>query len=144
MAVPKKKMSKAKTRMRRASAWKLTEPSRSLCPRCGDAKLPHDGRAMGGGRPAGTAPKPVGQGRSRRLTGQRRDRAGEEEGSVGPGLSGTRVPVGVEGTPPLEEKEQPVPTHDGGQQRRPGRRAAGTEPPLQPVRAEGQRTPQRV
>ena len=41
MAVPKKKMSKAKTRMRRAAAWKLEAPSRSLCPRCGIAKLPH-------------------------------------------------------------------------------------------------------
>jgi large subunit ribosomal protein L32 len=41
MAVPKKKTSKAKTRSRRASAWKLGPPSRSLCPRCGNAKLPH-------------------------------------------------------------------------------------------------------
>jgi large subunit ribosomal protein L32 len=41
MAVPKKKMSKAKSRMRRASAWRLEVPSRSLCPRCGNAKLPH-------------------------------------------------------------------------------------------------------
>jgi large subunit ribosomal protein L32 len=41
MAVPKKKTSKAKTRMRRASAWKLATPSRSVCPRCGSAKTPH-------------------------------------------------------------------------------------------------------
>ena len=41
MAVPKKKTSKAKTRKRRASAWTLEAPSRSLCPRCGAAKLPH-------------------------------------------------------------------------------------------------------
>ena len=41
MAVPKKKMSKAKSRMRRASAWRLEVPARSLCPRCGAAKLPH-------------------------------------------------------------------------------------------------------
>lgn len=41
MAVPKKKMSKSKSRMRRASAWRLEAPSRSLCPRCGNAKLPH-------------------------------------------------------------------------------------------------------
>lgn len=41
MAVPKKKTSKMKTRSRRASAWKLNAPSRSNCPRCGAAKLPH-------------------------------------------------------------------------------------------------------
>jgi len=41
MAVPKKKTSKAKTRKRRASAWKLEAPSRSLCPHCGATKLPH-------------------------------------------------------------------------------------------------------
>lgn len=41
MAVPKKKTSKAKSRSRRASAWKLDAPSRSVCPRCGAAKLPH-------------------------------------------------------------------------------------------------------
>jgi len=41
MAVPKKKTSKMKTRSRRASAWSLGAPSRSLCPRCNAAKLPH-------------------------------------------------------------------------------------------------------
>jgi large subunit ribosomal protein L32 len=41
MAVPKKKTSKAKTRSRRASAWKLERPSRSTCPRCGATKRPH-------------------------------------------------------------------------------------------------------
>ena len=41
MAVPKKKTSKAKSRMRRASNWKLHLPSRSVCPRCRAAKLPH-------------------------------------------------------------------------------------------------------
>ncbi len=41
MAVPKKKKSKSKTRSRRAGAWKLDVPPRSLCPRCGSAKLPH-------------------------------------------------------------------------------------------------------
>ena len=44
MAVPKKKTSKAKSRSRRASAWRLDAPSRSLCPRCGgveqDMNLP--------------------------------------------------------------------------------------------------------
>lgn len=41
MAVPKKKTSKAKSRSRRASAWSLGTPPRSLCPRCGAAKTPH-------------------------------------------------------------------------------------------------------
>ena len=33
MAVPKKKTSKSKSRSRRASAWKITAPARSTCPR---------------------------------------------------------------------------------------------------------------
>jgi large subunit ribosomal protein L32 len=41
MAVPKKKTSKAKSRSRRASAWTLKAPPRSVCPRCAAAKLPH-------------------------------------------------------------------------------------------------------
>ena len=41
MAVPKKKKSKSKTRMRRASNWGLSAPARSICPRCGSAKVPH-------------------------------------------------------------------------------------------------------
>ncbi|MEI6454165.1 MAG: 50S ribosomal protein L32, partial [Actinomycetes bacterium] len=41
MAVPKRKTSKAKTRSRRASAWTLDRPARSVCPRCNTAKLPH-------------------------------------------------------------------------------------------------------
>jgi len=41
MAVPKKKKSRAKARSRRASAWTLDEPARSLCPQCHQAKLPH-------------------------------------------------------------------------------------------------------
>jgi large subunit ribosomal protein L32 len=41
MPVPKKKMSKSKTRMRRASAWRLEAPAKSTCPRCGSVKLPH-------------------------------------------------------------------------------------------------------
>ena len=40
MAVPKRKTSKAKGRSRRAANWKLERPSRSLCPRCGVAKVP--------------------------------------------------------------------------------------------------------
>jgi large subunit ribosomal protein L32 len=41
MAVPKKKKSKSKGRMRRAANWKLAAPARSVCPRCGSAKVPH-------------------------------------------------------------------------------------------------------
>ena len=41
MAVPKKKTSKAKSRSRRASAWKLDAPAKSVCPRCNVTKLPH-------------------------------------------------------------------------------------------------------
>ena len=41
MAVPKKKMSKAKGRSRRAAAWKLDPPAKSVCPRCGAVRLPH-------------------------------------------------------------------------------------------------------
>ncbi len=41
MAVPKKKKSKSKSRSHRAAAWKLGAPARSICPRCGNAKLPH-------------------------------------------------------------------------------------------------------
>lgn len=41
MAVPKKKTSKSKTRSRRANAWRLEAPSRSVCPRCYATKLPH-------------------------------------------------------------------------------------------------------
>ncbi|MGI8759404.1 MAG: 50S ribosomal protein L32 [Acidimicrobiales bacterium] len=41
MAVPKKKTSKAKSRSRRASAWTLSPPPRSVCPQCSSAKLPH-------------------------------------------------------------------------------------------------------
>ena len=41
MAVPKKKTSKAKSRSRRASAWRVDAPARSECPQCHQAKLPH-------------------------------------------------------------------------------------------------------
>ena len=40
MAVPKKKSSRMRTHHRR-SAWKLTKPSISVCPRCSAQKLPH-------------------------------------------------------------------------------------------------------
>ena len=41
MAVPKKKTSKAKSRSRRASNWRLEPAARSTCPQCNRAKLPH-------------------------------------------------------------------------------------------------------
>jgi large subunit ribosomal protein L32 len=41
MPVPKKKKSKSKSRSHRAAAWKLGTPPRSVCPRCGAARLPH-------------------------------------------------------------------------------------------------------
>lgn len=41
MAVPKRKTSKAKGRSRRASAWRLDRPARSVCPRCQSTKRPH-------------------------------------------------------------------------------------------------------
>jgi large subunit ribosomal protein L32 len=40
MAVPKKKMSRSRTRQRKAN-WKLTRSRSSACPQCGSAKLPH-------------------------------------------------------------------------------------------------------
>jgi large subunit ribosomal protein L32 len=41
MAVPKRKTSRAKTRSRRANAWRLDTPPRSVCPHCHQSKLPH-------------------------------------------------------------------------------------------------------
>ena len=41
MAVPKKKMSKAKSRSRRSSAWRVQASARSTCPRCSAVKRPH-------------------------------------------------------------------------------------------------------
>jgi large subunit ribosomal protein L32 len=40
MAVPKKKMSRSRTRQRKA-AWKVSRPSAVACERCGKPKLPH-------------------------------------------------------------------------------------------------------
>lgn len=40
MAVPKKKMSRSRTRQRKAG-WKATVVQTSPCPQCGSAKLPH-------------------------------------------------------------------------------------------------------
>ena len=41
MAVPKQETSKAKSRSRRASNWRLAKPARSICPQCRRAKLRH-------------------------------------------------------------------------------------------------------
>ncbi len=40
MAVPKRKTSKARRDKRRAN-WKLSIPGLSVCPKCGEMKLPH-------------------------------------------------------------------------------------------------------
>lgn len=40
MAVPKKKMSRSRTRRRKAN-WKVEAPKTSACPQCGAAKLSH-------------------------------------------------------------------------------------------------------
>ncbi|NDH87486.1 MAG: 50S ribosomal protein L32, partial [Actinobacteria bacterium] len=45
MAVPKRKMSKSKSRSRKASAWRVGRTARSACPNCGASKRPH--RACG-------------------------------------------------------------------------------------------------
>lgn len=40
MAVPKKKMSRSRSRRRKAM-WKLAAPTTTTCPRCASAMLPH-------------------------------------------------------------------------------------------------------
>ncbi|HLV90475.1 MAG: 50S ribosomal protein L32 [Acidimicrobiales bacterium] len=40
MAVPKKKMSRSRTRSRKAS-WKVSAPRTVACEQCGKPKLPH-------------------------------------------------------------------------------------------------------
>lgn len=40
MAVPKKKMSRSRTRRRKAG-WKVNAPSTVACPRCGEQQIPH-------------------------------------------------------------------------------------------------------
>jgi large subunit ribosomal protein L32 len=40
MAVPKKKMSRMRTRQRK-SQWKAHKPTMATCPRCKSPKLPH-------------------------------------------------------------------------------------------------------
>lgn len=40
MAVPKKKMSRSRTRRRKAQ-WKVSAPTVTACPQCGNPVLPH-------------------------------------------------------------------------------------------------------
>ena len=41
MAVPKRKVSKARRDKRRSSQWKLETPGIVTCPKCGAFRLPH-------------------------------------------------------------------------------------------------------
>ena len=41
MAVPKRKVSKARRDKRRSNVWKLPMPSFSKCTQCGELKAPH-------------------------------------------------------------------------------------------------------
>lgn len=41
MAVPKRKMGRARTNARRSANDRISAPSRSACPQCGETKLPH-------------------------------------------------------------------------------------------------------
>ncbi len=41
MAVPKRKVSKARRDKRRSSVWKLSAPNLTSCPNCKEKKLPH-------------------------------------------------------------------------------------------------------
>ena len=41
MAVPKRKVSKARRDKRRSSHWKLETPNLPTCPKCGAYRLPH-------------------------------------------------------------------------------------------------------
>lgn len=41
LAVPKRKVSKARRDKRRASNIKMTAPNLSICPQCNETKLPH-------------------------------------------------------------------------------------------------------
>ena len=41
MAVPKKKVSKARRDKRRSSTWKLDAPQMAKCPKCGEYNLSH-------------------------------------------------------------------------------------------------------
>lgn len=41
MAVPKRKVSRARRDKRRSSVWKLTPPTLVKCPQCGELTMPH-------------------------------------------------------------------------------------------------------
>lgn len=41
MAVPKRKLSKARRDKRRSNVWKLNSPALVRCPQCGEFKTPH-------------------------------------------------------------------------------------------------------
>ena len=41
MAVPKQKTGRASTHTRRSANGRIDAPSRSVCPQCGEVKLPH-------------------------------------------------------------------------------------------------------
>ena len=41
MAVPKRKVSKARRDSRRSAVWKLEAPALSKCTQCGELKMPH-------------------------------------------------------------------------------------------------------
>jgi len=41
MAVPKRKMGRSRTHARRSENDKASMPARSICPQCGEVKLPH-------------------------------------------------------------------------------------------------------
>ena len=41
MAVPKRKVSKARRDKRRSNVWKLDAPALMKCPQCGEYKRPH-------------------------------------------------------------------------------------------------------
>ena len=41
MAVPKRKVSKARRDKRRSSVWKLTAPALVKCSKCGALRMPH-------------------------------------------------------------------------------------------------------
>ena len=41
MAVPKRKVSKARKNKRRSNVWKISAPAFCRCPQCGELKTPH-------------------------------------------------------------------------------------------------------
>ena len=41
MAVPKRKVSKARKNKRRSNVWKMEAPALVKCPKCGEYKVPH-------------------------------------------------------------------------------------------------------